>query len=308
MANMIKYHVIKRDSDLNVESNKRRKKGLHWYTQTRMRGKPVGSRCDIGDIAYIYIIDYGVVAKGKIKDKRISSFENITDIFHFINKEAKYRNTVGANSFWGNDVINKLSKKLNQKFNYQVLEVQLELELLDEAIILDSDNSKFTNQGSWVYLDEPIEEYETKSDELSPIIPPQLRQKIQIAFNSVSDDFVYDIDHFVPKNWGGPGNIIENLIPLNLSTNRNKSDKIPSGLFYIASTNSKISNKVESKYFNGKYHKKDGFLNELDAKDDAKKITNAVKDHLSLDEIKDFYNDVRKFHYGSEIEKLLNWK
>lgn len=302
---MNKYHVIKRDSGLNVTSNTRRKKGLDWFTQTKIGTKPLGSKCEIGDIAYIYIIDYGVVAKGKIKNKKISSFNFLEDVFNFIKKEAKYKNTTGAKSFWGNEVINKLSTRENGKLNYYVLEVQIDLELLDEAIILDTNNSKLKGQNSWVYLDEPIEEYKIQSDELSPIIPPQLRQKIQIAFNSVSSDFVYDIDHFVPKNWGGPGNIIENLIPLNLSTNRNKSDKIPSGLFYVANSNKKISNKIESKYFKEKYHKKECFMKELDAKDDAKKITNLVKEILTFEEIKTFYNDIRKFHFPG-IEKILN--
>ena len=305
---MTRYHVIKRDSGLNVTSNKRRKKGLDWFTQTKIGSKPPGSKCEIRDVAYIYIIDYGVVAKGEIRDIKISSFNFLEDVFNFIKKEAKYKKTTGANSFWGNEVINKLSSRTNEKLNYYVLEVQIDLELLDEAIILDPNNSKLKGRNSWVYLDEPIEEYKIQSNELSSIIPPQLRQKIQIAFNSVSSDFVYDIDHFVPNRWGGPGNIIENLIPLNLSTNRNKSDKIPSGLFYVASSNKKISNKIESKYFNEKYHKKDSFLKELEAKEDAKKITNAVKEILSFEEIKTFYNDVRKFHYGSKIEKILNEK
>jgi hypothetical protein len=301
---MKKYHVIKRDSGLNVTSNKRRKKGLDWFTQTKIGSRPLGSKCEIGDIAYIYIIDYGVVAKGEIRDIKISSFSFLEDVFSFIKKEAKYKNTTGAKSFWGNEVINKLSSRTDGKLNYYVLEVQIDLELLDEAILLDPNISK--GQNSWVYLNDPIEEYKIQSNELSSIIPPQLRQKIQIAFNSVGNDFVYDIDHFVPKKWGGPGNIIENLIPLNLSTNRNKSDKIPSGLFYVASLNKKISNKIKSKYFKEKYHKKDSFLKELDAKDDAKRITNVVKEILSFDEIKTFYNDVRKFHYGSKIEKILD--
>ena len=303
---MKKYHVIKRDSGLNVTSNKRRKKGLDWFTQTKIGSRPLGSKCEIGDIAYIYIIDYGVVAKGEIRDIKISSFSFLEDVFRFIKKEAKYKNTTGAKSFWGNEVINKLSSRTDGKLNYYVLEVEIDLELLDEAILLDPNNSKLKGQNSWVYLNDPIEEYKIQSNELSSIIPPQLRQKIQIAFNSKSNDFVYDIDHFVPKKWGGPGNIIENPIPLHFSTNRNKSDKIPSGLFYVASSNKKILNKIESKYFKEKYHKKDGFLNELEAKDDAKRITNAIKEILSFDEIKTFYNDVRKFHYGSKIEKILD--
>ena len=303
---MNKYHVIKRDSGLNVTSNKRRKKGLDWFTQTKIGSKPQGAKCEIGDVAYIYIIDYGVVAKGEIRDIKISSFNLLEDVFNFIKKEAKYKNTTGAKSFWGNEVINKLSSRTDGKLNYYVLEVQIDLELLDEAILLDPNNSKLKGQNSWVYLDNSIEEYKIQSNELSSIIPPQLRQKIQIAFNSVGNDFVYDIDHFVPKKWGGPGNIIENLIPLNFSTNRYKSDKIPSGLFYVASSNKKISNKVESKFFKEKYHKKQSFLTELEAKDDAKKITNVIKEILSFDEIKTFYNDVRKFHLGSKIEKILN--
>ena len=43
--NMNKYHVIKRDSDLNVTSNKRRKKGQDWFTQTKIGSRPLGSKC-----------------------------------------------------------------------------------------------------------------------------------------------------------------------------------------------------------------------------------------------------------------------
>ena len=83
------YHVIKRDSVLNVTSNTRRKKGLNWFTQTKLGTKPHGSKCEIGDIAYIYIIDYGVVAKGKIKNKKISSVIVITH-----NSKDKYLNKI----------------------------------------------------------------------------------------------------------------------------------------------------------------------------------------------------------------------
>jgi hypothetical protein len=176
---MKKYHVIKRDSGLNVTSNKRRKKGLDWFTQTKIGSRPLGSKCEIGDIAYIYIIDYGVVAKGEIRDIKISSFSLLEDVFSFIKKEAKYKNTTGAKSFWGNEVINKLSSRTDGKLNYYVLEVQVDLELLDEAILLDPNNSKLKGQNSWIYLNDPIEEYKIQSNELSSIIPPQLRQKIK---------------------------------------------------------------------------------------------------------------------------------
>ena len=46
---MKKYHVIKRDSGLNVTSNKRRKKGLDWFTQTKIGSRPLGYKCEIGE-------------------------------------------------------------------------------------------------------------------------------------------------------------------------------------------------------------------------------------------------------------------
>ncbi len=293
------YHLIKRRSDLNLSSKHRRKKGKTWFTETSIRGRPVGHKCEINDIVYIYIIDYGLVARGKVLEKKVTELNNLSEVVTFINHEAKYKEV----SYWGDVFFTKLSDLVDSTFSFYVLEVHVDVELLDEVMMLDPKKAKVKEQGAWKYLDEPIEKYTYESNQLSPIIPPQLRQKIQIEFNSVSDHFVYDVDHFVPKNWGGPGNIEENLIPLALSVNRNKSDKIPAGLFFVASKMPHILGGIKSKYFNEKYFSKTNFLKDIEAKEDAKKITNIVSE-LDINDIKKFYSDVRRFHYGNHFEEL----
>jgi hypothetical protein len=238
------YHLIKRNEELNGNNGKKHKKGEHWYVQTSLLKKPVGSKAQINDVAYIYEVDYGVWAQGEIcAIEEIIEFNNLRDVVSFAVNEARYKN----NSYWGQEILNKLSNKVDDDFRYFVLQVKINQKLLDTVISLDQENPILKSQNSWITLEHPIEFYAFKSDELSPIISPKLRTQIQLKFNSVSKEFVYDVDHFIPKYVGGPGNIEENLIPLSLSVNRWKSNRIPSGLFFVASDFLEV-HQIKSKY------------------------------------------------------------
>ena len=60
---------------------------------------------------------------------------------------------------------------------------------------------------------------------------------------------------------------------------------------------------IKSKYFNEKYFSKTNFFKEIEAKEDAKKITNIISE-LDMIDIKKFYGDVRRFHYGNHFEEF----
>ena len=65
-------------------------------------------------------------------------------------------------------------------------------------------------------------------------IPTKVREEIYHKYKININEHPVDIDHFVPLSIGGPGNIIENLIPVGPSINRRKGDKIPSKLFDLS--------------------------------------------------------------------------
>ena len=295
-----RYHVVKRDGVINLNPKNRRKKGRQWFTQTKIGGLPIGSKCDEGDLIYEYEIDYGVVSRGQILSKKIRKLQSWAEVFDFVNNDAEYKNA----SWWGRVILEKLSKRKGA-FDFFVLEVQVELEHLDEVIIVNPDDAKLKTQGSWIYLQNPIEAYAYDSELISPVIPPSLRQKIQILFNSVSDEFVYDIDHFVPRNWGGPGNIVENLVPLPMSVNRNKSDKIPAGLFAVAAQHPAVNDMVTSEVYKAEGLSQTKFFSEIEAKEDAFRVTSAINS-LQLDEVREFYGAVRRYHYGTALDHLTS--
>ena len=112
-----------------------------------------------------------------------------------------------------------------------------------------------------------------------------------------------DIDHFVPKSAGGPGNIIENLVPVGLSLNRYKGNSIPTGLFKVASEMNDLK-KYCKKYF---FKKEQGFLKQTkypEAFKNACKINEKVKS-FHIDDAKEFYKKVMSNHHP-EYVRIIN--
>ena len=107
-----------------------------------------------------------------------------------------------------------------------------------------------------------------------------------------SKSHIIDIDHFVPKSLGGPGNIEENLVPVGLSLNRYKSNQVPSGLFnyaYLVSEDFRLRcSKIEIEQ--NKYYK------DAKSKGMAKIITAKINMKEELNEIRNIYREIKKFH------------
>jgi hypothetical protein len=290
------YHLIKRNQELNGNVGKKQKEGLHWYIQTSLSKKPVGSKSKVDDLLYIYEVGYGVWAQGTIKlVEEVVELNSINDVIKFSLNDTKYQNK----SYWGQEILTKLGDKLEDNFKYFVLQIQVDQKFLDNVISLDPSKPELKSQNSWITLNNPIDFYSYTSEQLSPIISPKLRTQIQIKFNSISRDFVYDIDHFVPQSVGGPGSIEENLIPLSFSVNRWKSNRIPSGLFYFASDFNEVKS-VNSKFLNKKLCSHEIFYFDNDAIKDAKLIISIINS-LDLVRIKSFYKSVRSFHFPNYI-------
>ena len=145
---------------------------------------------------------------------------------------------------------------------------------------------------------------------LDPKIPGDLRLKIYSFFNqNYSIGHLIDIDHFVPKSAGGPGNIIENLVPIGLSLNRYKSDSIPRSFFEVAlnddfKTNFKVFEKEILKLLknNEKFIRKKDYPNSIDL---AREMNAVVSEWKKMDEIKNFYFEVNK-KFNPEYVELIH--
>ena len=142
-----------------------------------------------------------------------------------------------------------------------------------------------------------------EENELSSKIPSRLRMDLYSLFNTkLKLSHVIDIDHFVPKSCGGPGNIIENLLPIGFSLNRYKSNSVPAGLFEVAKKYKKLK-----KYCRNNYSEKNksGFIrNDTNAFENALKINQYIAD-LHISEAKLFYKSVMQKHYP-EYVKIIN--
>ena len=150
---------------------------------------------------------------------------------------------------------------------------------------------------------------ESQKNELSEIIPPSLRHRLQAKFSKYQkEELVLDIDHHVPKSIGGPGNIEENLVPLNPAINRYKGAKIPEGLFEVANEYSEKIPKDEFKLLQKKQRDKlrigkdYPFLEFKTAQQEAKRIIEIVNS-FEFEEAKDFYKKVRAKMYGEKLDK-----
>lgn len=310
-----KTWLIKRNAELNSSQYKTKKKGIQWYTQTavfkesRSSRRPVGSNSRKGDIVYIYQTELGIWGKGKVISgcedaSNFHQFYNIRDVVTFSKTKAKYKN----DSFWGNVILGKLFDKEDGKFTLSVFEAKLEIETLDQQISVHEKKIP-SGQVSWSELKNGIEEIKTQENELSEIIPPSLRHRLQTKFSQYQkEELVLDIDHHVPKSIGGPGNIEENLVPLNPAINRYKGAKIPEGLFEVANEYLEKIPKDEFKLLQKKQRdrlrigKDYPFLEFKTAQHEAKRIIEIVNS-FEFEEAKEFYKKVRAKIYGEKLEK-----
>jgi HNH endonuclease len=297
----MKQHIIKRNLSINGGDESILKKGLQWYVMDSVGGTPVGFKeSNIGDQVFLYETTSKVVwGRGVIKQKTdLITLESLTDIINYSQGISTPSTHLRSNAYWGGAVMLKdsLVKKirLSEPFVLKIFEVQINQEPLDEPIAIDQIAVK--TQNSWITLKKSFEQIQISNLSLSDQITPNLRFKLQQKFNLISDDFVYDIDHFVPKSVGGPGNIEENLIPLSFSVNRNKSDSIPAGLFYVASKEESIIRHLNNPYLKAKNFDSTQYFKEGDAKTAAKQVTSIVN-RWEIDRAKLFYLAVRNFHF-----------
>jgi len=275
---------------------------------------PRSSKLKLNDIIYVYSKDYGIYAKGKVTNfGKINYFESVEEVIAFVknNKKKDY-------AYWFKLITEFQEAKSIMKTEKLIYhEYIVDLKLLKNSISADISeikNLKNIQLGFYKLKEKEIKTINNliknpvtlKVNKLQKTIPGKLRQDLYSLFNKKFNLSVWiDIDHFVPQSVGGPGNIIQNLVPMGLSLNRFKGNSIPSGLFYVAKIYPKLSKYAKKSYL--KMHSSSPcFISKKDiltVNNDASKITEVVN-RWEISKVKTFYGNILKEHHPKYYELI----
>ncbi len=290
------FYLIKRSPDFTpngviVKKNNKNK----GYSENIINKKPLSARLKVGDRIFVSETSYGIYAHGMVNSVApVLEFVNVHEVLDYYTSSASKDAT-----YWLNMAV-KLNKANHRKpsvLYYHSFEV--DLKTYDRVRPLTGELSKLTKiQNSISRLDSELVDLIDKYDndtiiELDSRIPGYLRLDLYSLFNNHCNLSTWiDVDHFVPKSIGGPGNIMENLVPVGFSLNRYKSDAIPKGLFLVAKRVDSLKSYVDNQYVSSS----DTFIRSSHAKDAAKKIVDLVNS-WPIGETRKFYLDVMHVHH-----------
>lgn len=318
----INHFLIKRSNSIRqIRKNNIRRKGFFELTIRKTDFDPPSAGIKPNDIVYVAETSGGIYAMGEvIESGDVETFTSIEPLLEFSKR-------FNDDHYWLSK-IREFSQKLSSDKNYKLRfhEYYINQKILDRTIPYNGPLERYDasiNRGmasiffklrklDIEYLKKP--DYRLKGiTSVNPEIPGDLRLKLYSLFNKTySISHLIDIDHFVPKSVGGPGNIAENLVPIGFSLNRYKNDSIPISLFEIAASDVFQSNFIHIQKEVLKTCRLEGdFIkaNNHQAKELARKITGIVNAWSDLNLIKSFYLAVNeKFHphYSKIIRDIQN--
>lgn len=300
MSREQKSFLIKRNNSFrDLKKTNSKQKGYFEITVTNNNRKPLSHELIENDLIYVAETNGGIYAKGLVtKSCKV-------DILHTIEEALDYSKFDKDDSYWIGK-IREFRRKLANDSNYKLKchRYFINQKILPKTIPYNGPLLDYVKQGYATifitlknrdieYLNSPNIYNLRKIDKLSDNIPSDLRLRIWSFFNvNSSIGHIVDIDHFVPKNAGGPGNLIENLVPIGFSLNRYKSDSIPRSFFELAITDSFISS------FDS--YKKDILL----VLKNSSKFISKYESPKSLSLAKELNSEIRKWSDFKKIKKF----
>lgn len=289
------HYLIKRSPDFasNGVIVKRHVSGKQ-YSENSINRKPPSAKLKRDDIIYVSETSYGIYAQGVVVEvKKIIEFTAVEQILNYYT-EHKFKDV----AYWFN-MARKLSQANSVKpsiLYYQSYKVNLSL--FDKIRPLIGELHYLAKYRAFSKIDEnvvnTILNYNFgSSTKLDDRIPGYLRLELYSLFNKKAGLGAWiDVDHFVPKSVGGPGNIAENLVPVGFSLNRYKGNAIPKGLFIVANEFDPLSKFMRSVFLTSKAD----FLNTAEAKEAARKIGDVVNS-WPIKDAREFYLNVMRHHH-----------
>jgi hypothetical protein len=313
-----KTYLIKRSNSFrDLKKNNSKRKGYFEITIRKTKYFPPSINLKEKDIVYVAETSGGIYAKGiVIESCEVEEFSTVEEVLSF-------SKNFNDDSYWINK-IREFSIKLSQNSNYKLRFHQyfVDQKLLRRTIpyygLLNKYDASVNIGLSGIFFELSKEDIDYIHEPdfnlkqiriLKPEIPGDLRLKIYSYFNqNYSIGHLIDVDHFVPKSVGGPGNIIENLVPVGFSLNRYKSDSIPRSFFEVA-INQSFKNhflSFEKEIFNilkndQKFIRKKEFPKSINL---AKKMNEKISKWENMEEIKKFYFEVNK-KFNPEYTALI---
>ena len=313
----ISYLIKRSNSFRDLKKNNSKNKGYFEINISKDKRNPPSSKVKIGDVIYVAETSGGIYAKGEvINSLPVKEFGTIEELLIYSKK-------FNDDSYWLDKIRvfqEKLSKNkdvklrcheyfINQKLLPRTIPYNGPLQRYDASLKRGLASIFFKlNSIDVGYLKNP--DYDLKKvEKLDPKIPGDLRLKIYSFFNqNNSFGHLIDIDHFVPKSVGGPGNIIENLVPVGFSLNRYKSDSIPRSFFEVA-----LEEEFKERFINHEKNilkiLKDESLfisrkKSPESHEIAKQINASIYKWHDMERIKKFYYEVNK-KFNPEYVKTL---
>ena len=283
---MINKHLIKRSSKFSDTSPSFNLNEGGWLCEVKIGSRPSGYKVKKRDIIFVAESGYAIYGKGEVGEIVRKENLGLDEFVQFACCESNIKDS----RYWFPRIQKfVIKRKENQKIF--ILEYKLINTVSYETPFLLQE--KYNQQSSWYYLDENfvIEDVPEFQNVVSKI-PGHVRMEIYSKYNLHSKSHIIDIDHFVPKSVGGPGSIGENLVPIGLSLNRFKSNRVPSRLFnyaYLVSEELKLRcSKI--KIEQNKYY------NDPQSLGTAKLITEKINEMVDINEIKKIYGEIKRFH------------
>ena len=286
------------------------------FTESRINGFPYSNKLNIGDKILVSETSYGIYAYGNVtKVDEIIEFNSVNEILNYTEK-----NKIKDVKYWYNLILRFKQKKEND--NNAVLRFQkyfIEQKLLNRTIPFFEEIKSLKKIQNSIYEVKDLEILKSidsfikkprsiKLEKFDSKIPNSLRMDLYSLFNQKYNISTWiDIDHFIPKSVGGPGNIAENLVPVGFSLNRYKSNAIPKGLFYHANKNKELKKYVKKEYLK---EKTPNYISKVDFKgsnEDARKIIDLVK-KMTYDDSILFFKNVLGYHHPKYIKVIEEFK
>lgn len=259
-------------------------KGEDWYCMVAKRNWPVGKNIQKGDEVLLAENGYGIFGRGFVNIIIEKEFNTLTDfIFH-----ALHKSKIKDDPYWLSK-IEEYSKQNNNNITLKLIEFTLiDTKQFDSVYPLEE---RFLKRPAWYYLEDDFKlKRLSKNPILSLNIPSFLREEIYHKYKIKADEHILDIDHCVPKDAGGPGSIIENLVPIGASINRRKSNRVPSKLFQVGKDTFNIELPKKFKLGHNLFYNKPVELKI------ARDITSKINS-CSESEIRRIYSVIRKYHF-----------
>jgi len=312
------HFLIKRSNAFReLQRSHSRNKGYFEITIRKKNYNPPSAKVNIGDTVYVAETNGGIYAKGTV----IKS--NDVEEFNCIEKALAFSKRFKDEAYWMNK-IRVFSERLQKDKNYRLRchEYFINQKLLPQTIPYNGPLTKYdasVKKGLagifFTLTDLDVTYLEGNPDftlkqvgTLKHEIPGNLRLKIYSFFNrNHAISHLIDIDHFVPKSVGGPGNIIENLVPIGFSLNRYKNDSIPRSFFVVASKDEYISKlSISKKELDGVIAIKDDFISSK-RHPEAKKIALSINTSIlkwNINDARYFYLQVSQIYNPQYVKQL----